>query len=343
MALKFKCPDCSEEIVTKYCKIGEVIKCNKCGAEFAIPENVQQTDKESTLISRTVTVNEEKVERICDSEYQIAKGRRYPGICQAIWLLILIGLLVFALSFIALIVEHIINYPLSKHPAAMAITYLVAIVFVLKIGFDKTKAIFKNVFPLSSTQTSLLIPMIITLMGFTILQAEMNNLISMFIPGAEVVAKHNIELVNQSYWGAVLALVVVAPFTEELLFRGIILRGFLNRYKVSEAIMVSALLFGVIHLNIFQFLGAFFIGILFAWWFVKTRSLLPCIFGHVLNNAFIVILIIMIRPNISNYTEPAQFGPLWFDMLGILCLISGIWLSARMFKKTNNIPANPKR
>ena len=126
-------------------------------------------------------------------------------------------------------------------------------------------------------------------------------------------------------------MVIIGPFMEECLFRGLILRGFLNRYRITKAIMLSALIFGAFHLNIFQFFPAFLLGIFYAWLFIKTRSLLLCILGHVMHN--VLIIVFLLHPQISVYAEPTWLGPLWLHILGILLTGLGIWLLIRMFKK----------
>ncbi len=45
MALKFKCRECGEYIITKFLKAGEVAKCRNCGAENVVPENALRTDE----------------------------------------------------------------------------------------------------------------------------------------------------------------------------------------------------------------------------------------------------------------------------------------------------------
>ena len=332
MALKFKCPNCNEKIVTKFLEAGDIVECKKCGAELTVPVHATQTDEESTFLNRTYTSTSEIADSAATTTSKPTPSKPYPGILQAIWIIILVNLLIISLSLLGGVIGAIINHPLHKHPTLIAIVNLVAFVLMLIIGFGKTKAHFHEVFPLTPIKTSLLFPLTITLIGLMIVGSEMNTLISIIIPGSEQFAKYFISLFDKSLWGIVLALVVVAPFTEEFLFRGLILRGFLNRYSIIKAILVSALLFALTH-YIFQFLSAFLAGILLAWWFVKTRSLLPCIYGHVLNNALILIFFIIIQPKISDITEPAQFGPLWLDVLGLVLLGLGIWLSVRMFKK----------
>lgn len=82
---------------------------------------------------------------------------------------------------------------------------------------------------------------------------------------------------------AVVLVCVLAPVLEEMLFRGIILRGFLALYSRPVAILGSAVLFGLAHLNIYQFPVALIIGVVAGWLYERTRSLWP---GIVLHGAF---------------------------------------------------------
>ncbi len=58
-----------------------------------------------------------------------------------------------------------------------------------------------------------------------------------------------------------ISFIIVAPIFEEILMRGIILEGFLNNYKPATAIIISSIMFGAMHLNIFQFFNATIIGL----------------------------------------------------------------------------------
>ncbi|MFH0134366.1 CPBP family intramembrane glutamic endopeptidase [Variovorax sp. VaC1] len=89
---------------------------------------------------------------------------------------------------------------------------------------------------------------------------------------------------------AMLAVCVVAPVLEEMLFRGIVLRGFLRRYSRSQAMVMSALLFGAAHLNIYQFVVGFVLGMVLAWLYERTHSLIPCIALHATYNGTTLLL-----------------------------------------------------
>jgi membrane protease YdiL (CAAX protease family) len=83
---------------------------------------------------------------------------------------------------------------------------------------------------------------------------------------------------------------VIAPVVEEMLFRGVILRGFLQRYPRSHAIWGSAALFGMAHLNIYQFVAALLLGSVSGWLYDRSRSLVPCIALHSAYNTALTLL-----------------------------------------------------
>lgn len=92
---------------------------------------------------------------------------------------------------------------------------------------------------------------------------------------------------------AIVATCLIAPVVEEMLFRGILLRSFLNQYPRGIAIAYSALYFGVAHLNIYQFCLAFLLGLLLGWLFERSRSLIPCIALHMAVNGMVVVYAVL--------------------------------------------------
>lgn len=83
---------------------------------------------------------------------------------------------------------------------------------------------------------------------------------------------------------AFITVVIVAPLLEELIFRGIILEGFLRNYSPVKAILWTNLLFGLAHMNPWQFVGAFLMGIFISWVYYKSRNLALPVFIHFINN-----------------------------------------------------------
>lgn len=86
---------------------------------------------------------------------------------------------------------------------------------------------------------------------------------------------------------------ILAPIAEELIFRGAILRVLLDAFGRKgrwPAIALTALLFAVIHGNLAQGTHAFVIGMVLGWLYVRTRSVLPGIVLHWVNNSTAYIM-----------------------------------------------------
>ena len=89
----------------------------------------------------------------------------------------------------------------------------------------------------------------------------------------------------------VLLVSIFAPFFEEWLCRGMILRGLLgNRVKPVWAIVISAAFFAFIHLNPWQAVPAFLLGCLFGYVYYKTGSLKLTMLMHFTNNTFSLVM-----------------------------------------------------
>ncbi len=104
------------------------------------------------------------------------------------------------------------------------------------------------------------------------------------IPMPELIKKMFLEFGSNNGLFAFIAIVIAAPILEELIFRGIILNGLLKRYSPVKSIVISSILFGVVHLNPWQFVAAFLIGLLSGWVYYKTRKLSLSILIHFINN-----------------------------------------------------------
>lgn len=89
----------------------------------------------------------------------------------------------------------------------------------------------------------------------------------------------------------IISVTIMAPLVEELLFRGAI-EGHLLRQGKSpvSAILISALIFGIVHINPAQIPFAFAIGSIFGWLYYRTGSVVSGIVGHFLNNSVATIM-----------------------------------------------------
>ena len=99
------------------------------------------------------------------------------------------------------------------------------------------------------------------------------------------------ETISEDTFTVFLLVSFFAPIIEEILFRGIIQKGMINNgVKPRNAIIISALVFGLVHFNPWQFIGAFLLGLVLGVVYFKTKSLLMPILLHFFNNTIAAIM-----------------------------------------------------
>lgn len=121
-------------------------------------------------------------------------------------------------------------------------------------------------------------------------------ILKLFNTDAETLEKPARELVDTAdgrfpTFLLILMTVLFAPFAEEVLYRGVLLRG-LEGLGVVKAVVFSSLVFGVIHLQPLQFFGLSLFGALAAALVVTTNRLPPAIFAHIAFNGVSVFLLL---------------------------------------------------
>lgn len=106
----------------------------------------------------------------------------------------------------------------------------------------------------------------------------------------------------------VVAITIMAPVVEELLFRGAIQGHLLRKWKKPLwAIVVSSLIFGIVHGNWVQAPFAFVVGLALGWIYYHTGSLLPGILMHFVNNSTAVFSFWL--SDDPNATMVSTYGP----------------------------------
>ena len=101
-----------------------------------------------------------------------------------------------------------------------------------------------------------------------------------------------------STYTTLLVAVFVAPFCEEIFFRGFVFPGICKAMPVGWAIVSSALLFALAHVDPASFVVLFIIGLALAFLRWRTNSLWPGIFLHLINNGLGALLIILVMQGI---------------------------------------------
>lgn len=147
--------------------------------------------------------------------------------------------------------------------------------------------------------------------GGLLFNAQMHALRAAWFPGSsgleEVLGK---ALEPVFALGAPIAFLVVAVLpglAEEALFRGSVQPAFGAR-RPSVGIVVSAVLFGLIHIVPEQMVSAMILGLLLGWLRAASGSLIPCIVAHVTNNGLMVLAVTALPGLAAAVGEGVFFG-----------------------------------
>jgi membrane protease YdiL (CAAX protease family) len=173
----------------------------------------------------------------------------------------------------------------------------------------------------------------LTAWGGTVVLGELANLTMGFLPLSPALARVFNHLANGNTAVALFTVALVAPLTEEALFRGLLLRSFAQRWGPAPGLVLSSALFALFHLNPWQALPAFFAGLFLGWVFLRTGSLLYPMVGHALFNAT-PLLFSASGLVVTGYNTPLVPGfvdfqpPLW-TLTGTVVLVAGLGLTKR--------------
>lgn len=155
--------------------------------------------------------------------------------------------------------------------------------------------------------------------------------------------------VGRGFW-TLLSLVVFAPIFEELLCRGVVLGSLRDRYGVTAAWLVSALFFGLLHVQPVQVINATAVGLILGYVYLATESMWSVMILHALNNAAAYLLMILVVTPESGHqsallinliNSPGLYWCIYAVAVG-LCAVSG-WMMLRTLRRMKESGKNPAR
>ncbi len=93
---------------------------------------------------------------------------------------------------------------------------------------------------------------------------------------------------------------IIAPFVEEIFFRGFLFQGFRQKYGWLAALLLSSAIFGAAHLDPVSFIPTFLLGCVLAFMYHKSNSLWPGIVFHATINSLSLFALYMLSkyPNL---------------------------------------------
>ena len=223
----------------------------------------------------------------------VLPGRARPGFGEAILLLLLM--------LVATVVASLAIFLGNQH-AASDLLFLgfvegLAIAFGLLVGVRIADAGAAEIFLLRRVPGWMLLASVPLAAAAALLTATLEGPLTRVVPMPDDIAFQLAQLLYPEDAGGwlrvMLVVVIVAGVGEELLFRGLFLRGFVLRYGRGPALALSSLLFAVVHLNPWGFASIFLAGWLLGWLVLRSGSLWPAILVHGVYNLFSVLLLVV--------------------------------------------------
>jgi len=200
------------------------------------------------------------------------------------------------------------------------------ILWLARLGSDEPMGV---LFSLRRFQLRSLLGLSALMAGISILGSEAANWILRTFgdPQASASGVSAGGLPGDLGWWALAVVAGVVPWTEELLFRGLILDGFLDRYRRSVAILACSSLFALFHLNQLQMPLAFAAGAALAQVRIQSGSVLPCVIGHSVLNGFPLVLTWLVGeiPGYGRERTLTLQQPLEFDLIGVALVGFGVF------------------
>jgi len=260
------------------------------------------------------------------------QNNTYPSLPQA-WVIFAIYVAAsIGIGLMILAINGIID--IQNQSIGNFVAYNVSLMFVIWFAWKNKIQQVEKVFHFGPIQGMLYPLLIIITVSFAIFLDPLINL----IPLPDIMKEVFALLSKRDVW-TFLMVCISGPVLEEVLFRGIILDGFLSRYKPGKAIFWSAFLFGLFHMNPWQFIPGFLIGLLLGYIYMKTRSLIPVILVHVVNNTFSYIIMYIYGDDVFSlrdiFANPGDYV-LFFSISTVIAAAS-LWILYKILNQKSDI------
>lgn len=197
--------------------------------------------------------------------------------------------LAFYVIFIAaIIVLSIVLYSMMR-PGEVALDMfsmivapqILAWIFTIALGLSWSDMTFREARFSGSFPLSILPALVLTSLGASIVIVG----IVLIVPMPDAYRQSMVDATeNAPFLSVFVPLVIVAPLAEELFFRGLLFRDFLEQYSIKKSVWATAVIFSLFHLNPWQAIAALPLGLWFAWLVLRTGSIIPGILCHAIYN-----------------------------------------------------------
>lgn len=219
---------------------------------------------------------------------------------------------------------------LAMNPWVLGTVNVLSASIVLSLALRGTGEPPAQFFAIRPVSLRLVPPAVITAVGLGVVLDQIDTvLVDVFARlSLKIEDPLHVGIFAASPIGTALTLVVVAPLTEEYLMRGLVLRGLLRRYAPRIAILISAILFGLMHANLRQFIVGLVVGGAFGWWYYRTASVALPLLGHAIFNLLPTLFILFPEAGLpfGHYAADGSvvYQPWWVTLGGALAVAVGL-------------------
>ena len=244
------------------------------------------------------------------------------------------NLLVFIIMYIVTVMINSKGFVYSEYLAShQLVAYLLTLISPLVLMcvifmFHKNNKIkiFESLKPQQKTTSIswiivIIIPLIVFFMGSGLFNSIEHIFSSLGMKESALVFKRD------NIWkllASIFSMALLPAIFEEIVYRGVVLKGLLSKFKPTVAIIISAVLFMLMHGNITQTFYQLFLGLIFGFVVYKTSNILLSMIMHFVNNATILI-VDYINPE-SIFLVGGDFSSVWYIISQILLFIGLVGL-----------------
>ena len=195
------------------------------------------------------------------------------------------------------LIEIVFGRILGKMKIVIMEMFIVVPAFILVLV---KKYNIRKSFRLNPVSVGVIVSAFITGVGLSVLIDEADRLLQMFFPYSVEILRSLTEFLKCRSFNEFLivgiGVAVVSPLTEEALFRGLVQQKLEYATDVTRGILLTSLVFGIIHLNPWAFIQIILLGVFMGIVAQKTNSIIPSVIIHSINN-FLAFIFINAKPS----------------------------------------------
>lgn len=163
---------------------------------------------------------------------------------------------------------------------------------------------FSVLIPLRKIQISSVLLIVVYVVTLFPLVAFVNSISMLFVENT--VTAISDDVLAMPMWVMLLSIGIFGPFVEEVVFRGVILQSYQRTGRIVGSIVLSSILFGMMHMNFNQFAYGAVMGVMLALLYEATGTVLATFIAHAVFNSIEVVMMFVNSDALDEASELAN-------------------------------------